>query len=146
MITSRYITKDDYPLLANSLASDEYHKDTTPDFFYEEGTVCSVFEDDNGPVLFAKATPIIQEGVVIIKQDIQYINNNDARRNMKTMLAGFHIIEQRARENGIAGFLFVSNAPLLRKFCVKRLGFYEINDEVLGKIIQPLDCTGRDEV
>ena len=54
---------------------------------------------------------------------------------MKAMLSGFPIIESRAKDNGFAGFLFNSNVPLLRKFCIKRLGFKEITDVYLGKII-----------
>ena len=148
MITSRYITKDDYTLLANSIASDEYHKETTPDFFYEDNTVCSVFEDEDGPVLFVKATPFTFDSIVAIQFDIQYVKNEDAKRNMRAMLAGFPIIEDRARSTGFAGFLFQSESPLLRKFCVKRLGFYELNPQFLGKVLVqvPLDSETGDAV
>src|SRR5580692_690839 len=94
-ITSRFITPDDYQLLATSLASDEYHKDTPPEFFYEEDTVCSVFEDEDGPVLFVKAKPFRYDSMVAIQLDIQYVKNEDAKRNMKAMLVGFPIIEER---------------------------------------------------
>ena len=135
MITSRYITQDDKNLLATSLASDEFHRETSPEFFYENDSVCSVFEDEDGPILFVKASPIEQQGIVTIRLDIQYLNNSDARRNLKAMLFGFPIIEERAKAAGFAGFIFHSEAPLLRKFCVKRLGFFELNEQYLGKIL-----------
>lgn len=133
MVTNRLITLDDYNLLANSLLLDEYHKDTFPGFFYAEGTVCLVYEDEAGPVLFVRGKPIVLENIAAIELDIQYLDNRDAKRNMRTMLEGFPPLEAKARENGFAGFFFVSEAPLLRKFCVKRLGFEEFSDNVLVK-------------
>ena len=136
MITSRFITEDDRQLLENSLAQDGYHKDTMPDFFFEESTVCSVFSDEEGVILFVRAKPFGYNGMIAIQLDIQYVNNLDAKRNMKAMLTGFPIIEERAKQEGFVGFLFQSEVPLLRKFCVKRLGFYEVTDQFLGKILE----------
>ena len=135
MITSRYATFDDYNMLANSLLRDDYHKATDVGFFYEEGTVCSIFEDDHGPVLFVRGKPIVKEGVGIIQLDIQFLNNEDAKRNMRTMLEGFPILENRAKEAGFAGFIFQSTAPFLRKFCIRRLGFIDYNEEFLVKVL-----------
>ena len=150
MIISRYITSEDRELLSNSLSQDEFHKDTSVDFFYEEGTVCSVFSDDEGIVLFVRAKPLYdnEKLIAIICLDIQYLNNLDAKRNMRAMLTGFPIIEERARKEGFAGFLFQSEIPLLRKFCVKRLGFLEANEQFLYKVLQqePLDNKVEDGV
>ena len=147
MITSRYITPEDRELLANSLSGDEFHRDTPVDFFYEEGTICSVFCDEEGIVLFVRAKPVYdnEKFIAIICMDIQYLNNLNARRNMKAMLTGFPIIEERARKEGFAGFLFQSEMPLLRRFCVKRLGFQEANEQFLYKVLQqePLDKSGN---
>lgn len=135
MVRNRYITDDDYSLLAGSLLLDEYHKDTPASFFYAEGTVCSVYEDEDGPICFVRGKPIVQDGVGIIQLDIQYISNNDGRRNLKAMLTGFPELERKAKENGFVGFFFVSSAPLLRKFCVKRLGFKEHDEQLLVKVL-----------
>ena len=136
MITSRLITVDDYHMLATSLIKDEYHKTTEADFFYEEGTACSVFEDEKGPVLFVRGKPIVKDGTGIIQLDIQYLDNKDAKRNMRTMFEGFPILEERAKEAGFIAFIFSSNVPLLRKFCIKRLGFEEYNEDLLVKVLQ----------
>jgi hypothetical protein len=130
---SRLITPNDYGTLAQSLEHDKYHKDTTPEFFYEEGTVCSVYEDESGPVLFVRGKAIVEEPVRVIQLDIQFLDNDNAKRNMRTMIEGFHELETKAIENGFIGFFFVSNVPLLRKFCVKRLGFEEMSENVLVK-------------
>ena len=133
MITSRYITQEDYSLLESSLMLDEFHRDTQAGFFYTEGTIASVYEDENGPILFVRGKPIIHEGIGIIQLDIQFLNNKDGKRNLKAMLTGFPLLEQKAKENGFSGFFFVSNVPLLRQFCVKRLGFVEFGEEFLVK-------------
>ena len=132
MITSRNIMADDYHVLRGSLVFDEFHSETDPSFFYEENTVCSVFSDEKGIVLFARGK--VLEGN-FIALDIQFINNHDAKRNMRTMLEGFPIIEERAKSHGFLGFLFESQVPLLRKFCVRRLGFKEYNECLLYKEI-----------
>jgi hypothetical protein len=133
MITNRLITLEDYSLLASSLLLDEYHKNTDPGFFYEEGTVCSVYEDENGPVCFVRGAPIEYGNIRAIQLDIQYLDNLNAKRNMRTMIEGFPALEVKAKENGFHGFFFVSEAPLLRKFCTKRLGFEEFSENVLVK-------------
>ena len=86
-ISSRNITGADYSILASSLLLDEYHKDTLPDFFYEEGTVTSVFEDEQGIVLFVRGK--VLNGAIVM--DIQFLNNLNVKRNMRTMLEGLPI-------------------------------------------------------
>lgn len=144
MIINRIATKDDYTILSSSLSLDEFHKDTLVDYFFEEGTICTVYEDNSGPILFVRGKPIIQDGIGIIQLDIQYINNFDARRNMKAMLEGFPELERKAKENGFSGFFFVSNVPLLRKFCIKRLGFEPLTEEYLIKVL--VDKSSKDVI
>ncbi len=133
MITSRYITPEDLPLLSDSLSKDGYHADTPANFFTEDGTVCLVYQDEAGPICFVRGMPLESNGVAIIQLDIQYLDNKDFRRNLKAMLVGFPELERRAKENGFSGFFVVSNVPLLRNFCIKRLGFQEYGDEFLVK-------------
>jgi hypothetical protein len=135
MVTNRYITYDDYKLLESSLLSDEYHKDTPASFFYEKGTITSVYEDEKGPICFVRGQPIFENGIAIIRLDIQYINNNDSKRNLKAMLSGFPVLEEKAKANGFAGFFFVSDAQLLRAFCIKRLGFIAWDEHALVKAL-----------
>lgn len=135
MITNRFIEEKDCTILASSLEHDEFHQDTKLDFFLEEGTVCSVYEDEDGPILFVRGKPIILPTFKLIQLDIQFINNLDGKRNMKAMLYGLPELEIKAKENGFEGFYFYSNVPLLRKFAVKRLGFKEFGEEVLYKVI-----------
>ena len=100
--------------------------------FYEEGTVTSVFEDEQGIVLFIRGK--VLNGAIVM--DVQYLNNSNVKRNMRTMLEGFPIIEARAKANGFSGFIFESRVPLLRKFCIKRLGFQVHDENLLYKLIQ----------
>jgi hypothetical protein len=143
MITNRLITEDDKQLLSDVLTTDEYHQGTLPSFFYEPETMCLVYEDEKGPICFVRGKPIVHERIGMIQLDIQYLNNRDAKRNLKAMIIGFPELERRAKENGFAGFFFVSTAPLLKKFCVERLRFKEVNEELLVKLL-PIDKTAKD--
>lgn len=135
MVTNRFIEEKDYPLLQESLSKDSFHKDTSLEFFLEEDTVCSVYEDEDGPILFVRGKPLIFNNIGIIQLDIQYLNNLDGKRNMKAMLEGFPILAEKAKQNGFSGFYFESSVPLLRKFCIKRLGFEDFGDDVLVKFL-----------
>src|ERR1700743_501744 len=75
VITDRFIEQKDLPLLAISLENDEHHKGTTPEFFTELGTVTKVYEDELGPICFVR-------GAKALRLDIQYVDNNDKKRNM----------------------------------------------------------------
>jgi hypothetical protein len=135
MITNRFIDESDYPVLLDSLSKDEFHQGTDLSFFLEDGTVCSVYEDEDGPILFVRGKSIIERNIGMIQLDIQYIDNSDGKRNMKAMLKGFPELAEKAKANGYTGFFFESNVPLLRRFCVKRLGFQEYGDTLLVKIL-----------
>jgi hypothetical protein len=135
MITSRYIEEKDYELLSDSLLQDEYHQGTGIDFFLEPGTVCSLYSDDAGPICFVRGKALFEHGVAAIQLDIQYLNNLDHRRNMKAMVDGFAVLEKNAKANKFSGFIFNSNVPILKKFCIKRLGFVEYDENLLVKVI-----------
>jgi len=135
MVTNRFIEEKDHPLLVQSLTEDQFHQGTGLDFFLEEGTVCSVYEDEDGPILFVRGKPIVMPHVNVIRLDIQYLDNKDAKRNMRAMLEGLPELANKAKDNGFNAFYFFSNVPLLRKFCVKRLGFTEYDENILVKFL-----------
>lgn len=126
MITDRYLELEDLDLLSLSLAGDDYHVGTTPEFFTEEGTACKVYQDEKGLICFVKGSPVL-------RLDIQWINNAD-RRNARVMMECFPELAERAKENGFKEIVFTSNVELLRRFCIKRLGFTACGDE-LRKIL-----------
>lgn len=128
MYTSRGIDPSDRQILAESLVNDPYHHgSTTPDFFYTFGSVCNVYEDEHGPVLFCR-------GAKALRLDIQFIDNRDFRRNRAVLIEGFPGLIEKARNAGFTEVIFNSNSPLLRKFCVKHFGF-QASGEELRKII-----------
>jgi hypothetical protein len=119
MVTDRLLESQDKPLLADSLSKDEHHKDTTtPDFFYAPGTVCKVYEDEDGPICFVRCTKVL-------RLDIQYKDNEDKKRNLKAMISGFDSLEKKARDNGYTEIAFKTNSPLMKAFCTRRFGFVE---------------------
>jgi hypothetical protein len=123
LITDRLIEADDLSTLQKSLARDESHKGTAPEFFTEPGTICKVYEDEQGPICFVRGTKAL-------RLDIQYVDNSDGKRNMKAMLAGFETLADKARENGFMEIVFNTNSPMLAQFCKKRFGFVESAGEL----------------
>jgi hypothetical protein len=123
MITDRFITLDDFPILEKSLVNDTHHSGTKPEFFFEPGTACKVYSDEAGPILFAK-------GSKALRLDLQYVDNSDVKRNMKAMLDGFEGLARLAKENGFREIIFNTNSEMMRKFCVKRFGFVGSSGEL----------------
>ena len=115
MVTNRFIKEEDYPLLKASLEKDEYHSNTSLEFFLEPNTVCSVYEDENGPVLFVRGS-FVGQAVIL---DIQFLDNHAAKRNMRTMLEGFPRLAKLAKENGVTSFLFYTTQTLLKNLCIR---------------------------
>lgn len=136
MITNRFLQVEDYALLSASLTTDEYHTTTTPLFFVEPETICLVYEDEKGPVLFLRGKATDIENKRVLQLDIQYVSNSDGRRNIRTMLDGFPVLVAKAKLNGFNEITFNSDVPLLRAFCTKRLGFQEDEGLTLRFVIQ----------
>jgi hypothetical protein len=135
MTTSKYLEEADYQALLYSLANDEFHKDTPLEFFLEPGTICSLYSDDKGPVVYVRGKSIVNEsGIRFIQLDLQFISNGDAKRNIKVMLDGFKDLEEKAKCNNFHGFFFESDVVLLRQFCIKRLGFLVAFGDMLYKV------------
>lgn len=122
-ITHRLLTQEDYSNLELTLALDIEHPTTTPEFFYNPRSVCSVYEDLQGPVLYAR-------GSKALRLDLHYCNNMDAKRNLTAMMEGFPALVFNAQQNGFNSILFDSTSSLLRRFCIKRLGFEESPNEL----------------
>lgn len=127
MVNDRWLALEDFSLLELALSRDEHHKETTPDFFTQPGTVCKVYEDEQGPICFVR-------GSKALRLDIQYVDNHDRKRNLAAMLAGFGALAATARENGFTEIIFQSNSPMLKRFCAKAFGFIESDGE-LRKIL-----------
>jgi hypothetical protein len=118
----------DIPLLAVSLAQDEHHKGTEPEFFTAPGTVTKVYEDEQGTICFVRGTKAL-------RLDIQYVDNDDVKRNMKAMLEGFDKLVEKAKANGFTEICFSTNSNVLKRFCEKYFGFEAVEGNELRKFI-----------
>ncbi len=98
------------------------------EFFTQFGCISKVYEDDSGPIMFVR-------GAKALRLDIQFVDNLDARRNMKAMLERFPDLVEKAKENGFSEIVFVTNSPLLKSFCERRLGFEALVGDELRRII-----------
>lgn len=122
-MTYRVLQEEDRPILEASLALDIEHPDTKVDFFYNPRTICFVYDDSDGPVLYARSAKTL-------RLDLHYVNNLDAKKNMRVMMEHFPDLVGLAQNNGYSDVMFNSTSPLLRKFCIKRLGFMEASNEL----------------
>lgn len=127
-MTDRWLTLDDYTTLSFSLKRDQYHQETTPEFFYQPGSFCKVYEDDSGPIMFVR-------GLKSLRIDIQFINNNDFERNRRAMIENFPAFVNQCRSAGFGELVFNTTSPLLKRFCKKTLGFKEVPGDELRYFI-----------
>ena len=124
MITDRLLDEvGDRPLLELSLAKDEHHQGTEPEFFSEPGTMCKVYEDEKSPIMFVRGTPVL-------RLDIQYVDNDDFERNKTVMLERFADLAQKAAENGFKEIIFNTNSRALKIFVRRNFGFFESAGEM----------------
>jgi hypothetical protein len=133
MITNRLLQVEDYPLLLSSMEQDEYHY-VSPLFFVEDGTITSVYEDDKGPVMFVRGKGFLENNDQILQLDIQYVSNHD-KRNLKVMSYGFPELAAKAKINGFSEIRFNSSVGVLRKFCIKKLGFEAADEQMLRFVL-----------
>lgn len=130
-IEIRSITPYDYQDLKQAIENDPYHKDTTTvDFFYLPLTMCNVYYDEEGTILWLRLCSDVDRFVHL---DIQFRLNEDGKRNIRAMRDGFPVLCSRAKEKNFKGFIFDSTSPLLKKFCTERLGFIEQENNILRK-------------
>lgn len=123
MVKDRWLTEDDRVVLEASLSVDQYHKETPVDFFYDSRSVCEVYEDSQGPVMFVRGTKAL-------RIDVQFVKNSDRLRNAKAMLANIDRVVEQARRAGFTELVFCTDNPELLEFGKKALGFGEVNGEL----------------
>lgn len=123
MVTDRLLTAEDMPLLAESIARDEHHKEhTRPEFFTAYGTVCKVYEDEQGVICFVRGTKAL-------RLDVQFADKADEKRNSEA-LSQFDKLAELARANGFTEIVTTATDESLRAFCKDNLGFIESEGEM----------------
>jgi hypothetical protein len=128
MVTDRMINQDDRDILELSLAHDEYHQETTPEFFYMPGSFTKVYEDESGPILYVRGTKSL-------RLDVQFVNNLDRERNAGVMLAHFEALAEHIKKSGFTEICFNTTNPGLARFCKNKLGFENIEGTELRRLL-----------
>lgn len=129
IITERWLnTNEDYDVLSISLSKDEFHKTTKPEFFYAEGTASKIYEDEKGPIF-------VMRGSKSLRLDIQFIDNNNKKRNAIAMLHALKGTVEQAKANGFKELIFNTSNKALEQFCIKYMGFEKIDGQELRKFI-----------
>lgn len=118
----RNLEETDKPLLAEMIAQDEHHcETTTPEFFYQDGTKCLVYEEGDHR-LFARLSNAL-------RIDIQF-NNQDRLFNAKTIARGFPKLMAWAKSKGFSEIVFFSDSPDLISFLRERFAFKSQQNEL----------------
>lgn len=121
MVTDRLMEDVDTETLSVSLALSEHHKDTPISFFKQDGTMTKVYEDEQGPICFARVTKSL-------RLDIHFMNDEDKTRNASVLLSGFAKLASDAKANGFTEIVFTTNVTRLAKFCEKVFGYEVVSD------------------
>jgi len=124
----RWITPEDHPILESSLKNYQYNKTTSPEFFYEKGTFCKIYEDEKGPIFFLR-------GAKAIRVDIEFCDNYDYKRNGKALLKGFPAFVENCKKAGFKEICFNTQSPFLKKFW-ERAGFEKVEGDELRYFIK----------
>ena len=121
MITDRVMTSQDTLALALSLARDEHHQDTPVEFFILPNTLTKVYEDEQGPICFARLSKSV-------RLDIQFMDNEDSKRNASVLIQGIGPLVEQAKADGYTEIVFTTNVARLKDFCVKVFKFEVVPD------------------
>lgn len=121
MVTDRLmIEADEFPLMS-SLTSDEHHFETPVEFFKAAGSITKVYEDEQGPICFARVSKSL-------RLDIHFLDNGDEKRNASVLFQGIGPLVKQAKENGFSEIVFTTNVEKLKDFCVKVFNFEVVPD------------------
>ena len=91
------------------------HGNNTFEWYSEPGARTVVVEDEAGPVIVAKFTPILQ-------MDTDFLPEADPKRVARAIIEGLTEMEKQAKARGFRQISFESVAEKLIAFC-ERLGY-----------------------
>jgi hypothetical protein len=129
MITDRLLDSSDDSTLAASLKKSEVHKGTTIDFFKQEGVMSRVYEDEQGPICFARCSKSL-------RIDVHFLDDDDRKRNAQVLASGIEGVAAAAKTAGYTELVFTTNNPMLAAFCEHTFGYEVVPDKfVLRKQI-----------
>jgi hypothetical protein len=112
----RELLPEDKPFVEKCVAGEPTHTANTWDWYNQPGTKSVVVEDEAGPILVAKFTPVL-------RMDTDFSATSPDR--IKTaIVGGLADMEKQARAQGFHEIVFESRSPGLIAFC-KKLGYVE---------------------
>jgi hypothetical protein len=128
-VTDRLLEVSDEPMLAASLEQSEAHKGTTVDFFKQDGVMSRVYEDEQGPICFARCSKSL-------RLDVHFVDDANRKRNAKVLAAGIEGVAAAAKSAGYNELVFSTSNPELAGFCEHMFGYEVVPDKfVLRKQI-----------
>ena len=111
----RLLNDTDRPMVEDWVRAEPTHGNNTFAWYSESGARTVVVEDEAGPVIVAKFTPILQ-------MDTDFLPEADPKRVARAIIEGLTEIEKQAKAQGFRGISFESVAEKLISFC-RKLGY-----------------------
>ena len=111
----RLLNENDRPMVEDWVRAEPTHGNNTFAWYSEPGTRTVVVEDEAGPVIVAKFTPILQ-------MDTDFLPEADPKRVARAIIEGLTEMEKQAKQQGFRQISFESVAEKLIAFC-ERLGY-----------------------
>jgi hypothetical protein len=133
MIKERFLAPADKEWLTAEIANDPLHSKngTTPDFFYEQDTRTVCFEDEDGPVFAVRYSNVL-------KADIQFCRKSASKRRIVNgFMESFPRVVANATAQGYRQILVNTEAPSLKRWCEKHLGFKHFRDDLSRMLAKP---------
>jgi hypothetical protein len=111
----RTLNENDKALLAEWIAAEPDHSNSTPDFYYTPGTKTILYSDEQGPVCVVRYSSSL-------RLDMDFAPGIDKSRIKEAMKSQLPEIAEQAKSQGFSEIVFDSVAKPLIKFC-QYLGF-----------------------
>jgi hypothetical protein len=111
----RTLDENDKALLAEWIAAEPDHSNSTPDFYYTPGTKTILYSDEQGPVCVVRYSSSL-------RLDMDFAPGIDKSRIKEAMKSQLPEIAEQAKSQGFSEIVFDSVAKPLINFC-QYLGF-----------------------
>jgi hypothetical protein len=111
----RTLDENDKALLAEWIAAEPDHSNSTPDFYYTPGTKTILYSDEQGPVCVVRYSSSL-------RLDIDFSPTAGKDRIKKMLSANLPEVVNQAKAQGFSELVFDSTSKALIRFCEK-LGF-----------------------
>ncbi len=105
----RPVTDSDREMIAGWIAREPAHKESTPDFYFQDNTKSVIYEDNSGPIFIVRYSSALR-----IDMDFADVEKERIRQALKNE---FPSVATEAKNQGFREVVFNSLSKTLVAFC-----------------------------